>query len=202
MYKKQFIQILFFVLHSLYSCKLSLKKFFFLIQLDYRAFSIGSRDPCKSLWIKICHKREFSYTCIYMYKLVIILIKYRESPENLRVHVLNNSYYIQVVQINTSTTVYVAQGCLSNCVWLDTLTVVWVHVSIKYSYWKFKKWVEMWRKEGGLVGWVLNISLQYHFSKWCFCWSYNHKMDLGLWIDKNPSNKCTCIYCGKCMHAL
>lgn len=62
------------------------ENFFFFIQLDYRAFSIGS--PCKSLWIKICHKREFSYTCIYMYKLVIILIKYRESPENLRVHVL------------------------------------------------------------------------------------------------------------------
>lgn len=136
-------------------------------------------------------------------------------------------YYIQVVQINTSTTVCVAHGCLSNCVWLDTLTVAWVHVSIKYSYWKLKKWVhtisdlenvvEMWRKDwgGGLVGWVLNISLQYRFSKWCCCWSYNLKMDLfffvkitsmfdalGLWIDKNPTNKCTCIYCGKCMHAL
>lgn len=157
MYKKQFIQILFFVLHSLYSCKLIKfeEKFFFFIQLDYRAFSIGS--PFKALWIKICHKREFSYTCTCIQ--VIILIKYRESPENLRVHVLNNSYYIQVVQINTSTTVCVAQGCLSNCVWLDTLTVAWVHVSIKYSYWKLKKWVhtisdsedvvEMWRKGMG-----------------------------------------------------
>lgn len=128
---------------------------------------------------------------------MIILIKYRESPENLRVHVLNNSYYIQVVQINTSTTVCVAHGCLSNCVWLDTLTVAWVHVSIKYSYWKLKKWVhtisdlenvvEMWRKDwggGGLVGWVLNISLQYRFSKWCCCWSYNLKMDLFFFSSK------------------
>lgn len=115
---------LFYILyiHASWSLK---KIFFFFIQLDYRAFSIGS--PCKSLWIKICHKREFSYTCTCIQ--VIILIKYRESPENLRVHVLNNSYYIQVVQINASTTVYVAQGCLSNCVWLDTLTVAWVHVS-------------------------------------------------------------------------
>lgn len=173
MYKKQFIQILFVVLHSLYSCKLKFEeKFFFFIQLDYRAFSIGS--PCKSLWIKICHKRDLIY--MYIHVQVIILIKYRESPENLRVHVLNNSYYIQVVQINTSTTVYVAHGCLSNCVWLDTLTVAWV-TCIIYSYWKLKKWVhtisdsedvvEMWRKDGGgggLVGWVLNISLQYRFS--------------------------------------
>lgn len=150
---------LFYILyiHASWSLK---KIFFFFIQLDYRAFSIGS--SFKALWIKKCHKREFSYTCIYMYKWLYLLNI--ESPRRICVY-MYYGYHIKVVQINTSTTVYVAQGCLSNCVWLDTLTVAWVHVSIIYSYWKLKKWVhtisdsedvvEMWRKDGGRgVGWL------------------------------------------------
>lgn len=142
------------------------EKFFFLIQLDYRAFSIGS--PCKSLWIKICHKREFSFIHVHVYKWLYLLNI--ESPQRICVY-MYYSYHIQVVQINTSTTVYVAQGCLSNCVWLDTLTVAWVHVSIIYSYWKLKKWVhtisdsenvvEMWRKDGGEGVWLVG------------CWTYH-----------------------------
>lgn len=129
------------VLHSLYSCKLSLEKKIFLhpFQFDHRAFIsiLSSRLNVKNyvpyyIW-------EILFTCIHIHEQVIILIKlYIEPPEYLYVHVL----YIQVTQINTSTTLCSSRKRIKYlCIFrylnsgLTTCT--------ESSYWKFKKWVHV-----------------------------------------------------------
>lgn len=82
---------------------------------------------------------EILFTCIHIHEQVIILIKlYTEPPEYLHVHVL----YIQVTQINTSTTLCSSRKRIKYlCIFrylnsgLTTCT--------ESSYWKFKKWVHV-----------------------------------------------------------
>lgn len=82
---------------------------------------------------------EILFTCIHIHEQVIILIKlYIEPPEYLHVHVL----YIQVTQINTSTTLCSSRKRIKYlCIFrylnsgLTTCT--------ESSYWRFKKWVHV-----------------------------------------------------------
>lgn len=91
------------VLHSLYSCKLSLEKKIFLhpFQFDHRAF-ISILSSRLNVNKKLCTIYERSYLHVYIYITSDNTYKiiYIEPPEYLHVHVL----YIQVTQINTSTT--------------------------------------------------------------------------------------------------
>lgn len=137
---------------------------------------------------------------------MIILIKlYIEPPEYLHVHVL----YIQVTQINTSTTLCSSRKrikylCISRYLNSGLTTCT------ESSYWEYKKWVhvidhkqssiskdveEMLRVHGreGLGGGTKNF-LHYFLStcsKRCFFKSNNHRMGL-FSISQNYINvRCT-----------
>lgn len=133
---------------------------------------------------------EILFTCIHIHEQVIILIKlYIEPPEYLHVHVL----YIQVTQINTSTTLCSGRKRIKYlCIFrylnsgLTTCT--------ESSYWKFKKWVHviyhkqssigsMGGRDSGWGGWGTKIFLHYRrptCSLLCFFKSNNHQMGLFL----------------------
>lgn len=82
---------------------------------------------------------EILFTCIHIHEQVIILIKlYIEPPEYLYVHVL----YIQVTQINTSTTLCSSRKRIKYLCIFRYLNSG-LTTCIESSYWKFKKWVHV-----------------------------------------------------------
>lgn len=144
--------------------------------------------------INIKYERSCLHVYRYIYAQVIILIKlYIEPPEYLHVHVL----YIQVTQINTSTTLCSSRKRIKYlCIFrylnsgLTTCT--------ESSYWRFKKWVHViYHKQSsiskdveemlrvhGREGWGgTKIFLHYRrttCSKLCFFKSNNHQTGLFL----------------------
>lgn len=108
--------------------------------IPIRSQSIYIYPFFKARCLKLCTIYERSYLHVYIiHEQVIILIKlYIEPPEYLHVHVL----YIQVTQINTSTTLCSSRKRIKYlCIFrylnsgLTTCT--------ESSYWKFKKWVHV-----------------------------------------------------------